>query len=70
MKVKLEKTTKYFTVQEAEAKALIDKTKEETNGEVVKQQIDLKNHKDYGPYYELTIKEEFTTSKSVLENGY
>lgn len=70
MKVKLEKTTKYFTVQESEAKALIDKTKEETNGEVVKQQINLKNHKDYGPYYELTIKEEFTTSKSVLENGY
>lgn len=70
MKVQLEKTTKYFTVQESEAKALIDKAKEETNGEVVKQQIDLKNHKDYGPYYELTIKEEFTTSKSVLENGY
>lgn len=70
MKVKLEQTTKHFAVQEVEANQLIEQAKENSTGEVVKQQIDLKNHKDYGPYYEVTIKEEFTTSKSVLENGY
>lgn len=70
MKVKLQQTTKYFTVQESEANALIENAKEESNGDIVKQQINMKNHKDYGPYYELTIKEEFTTSKSVLENGF
>lgn len=70
MKVKLQQTTKYFTVQETEAKSLIAKAQEETTGDVVKQQIDMKHHADYGAYYELTIKEEFTTSKSVLENGF
>lgn len=70
MKVKLQQTTKFFTVQESEAKSLIKKAQEETTGDVVKQQIDMKHHVDYGAYYELTIKEEFTTSKSVLENGF
>jgi len=70
MKIKLEQTTKHFAVQESEANALIEKAKAETTGEIVKQQIDLKNHKDYGSYFEVTIKEEFTTSRSVLENGY
>lgn len=70
MKVKLEQTTKWFCVQEVEATSLIKKVKEETKGDIVKQQIDMKDHKDYGEYFELTIKESFTTSKSVLENGY
>lgn len=70
MKVKLEQTTKHFAVQEAEANSLIERAKEETTGEIIKQQIDLKNHKDYGPYFEVTIQERFTTSRSVLENGF
>lgn len=70
MKVKLEQTTKHFAVQEVEANSLIEQAKENSTGEIVKQQIDMKHHKDYGAYYEVTIKEEFTTSRSVLENGY
>lgn len=70
MKVRLNKETKHFATQEEEAKRLIEQVSEETDGEVVKQQINKKNHKDYGEYFEVTIKEEFTTSRSVLENGY
>ncbi|HZK46666.1 MAG TPA: hypothetical protein VFC64_01880 [Atopostipes sp.] len=70
MKVKLQQTSVWFAVQEVEAQSLINKAKEESTGDIVKQQIDMKNHKDYGEYYEVTIKEEFTTSRSVLENGY
>lgn len=70
MKKKLNQVSKYFTVQEDEAKAIINEIKETTTGEVVKEQIDKKEHKDYGPYFEITVKEEFTTSKNVLELGY
>lgn len=70
MKVKLQQTTKYFVTQEAEAKSIIEKIKEETSGDLTKQQIDMKLHKDYGEYFEVTLTENFTTSRSVLENGY
>lgn len=70
MKVLLKQESKYFTTQESEASDLIQKVKNETDGEVKKQTIDKKNHSDYGEYFEVTILEEFTTSKSVLENGY
>ena len=70
MKRKLQQTTKYFCTQEKDAQQLIEKYKKETSGDIIKQQIDMRNHKDYGAYYELTIQVEHTTSKSVLENGF
>ncbi|MDD6905832.1 MAG: hypothetical protein PUI98_03240 [Finegoldia magna] len=70
MKINLKTTKKYFTTQETEANDLVEEVKEATSGEVIKSQIEVKNHKDYGKYYEVTIEEEFTNSKSVLENGY
>lgn len=70
MKVLLKQESKYFTTQESEASDLIQKVKNETDGEVKKQTIDVKEHKDYGQYFEVIIVEEFTTSKSVLEQGY
>lgn len=70
MRVKLEQKTTYFTTQESEAQSIIAATKEETTGKVKKQEIKLKNHKDYGQYFEVVVDEEFTTSQSVLQNGY
>lgn len=67
---KLKVTTKYFATQEGEGQNLIEKSKEQTDGQIVKQQIDRKNHGDYGEYFEVTVVEELTTSKSILENGY
>lgn len=68
--MKLKSTTVYFTTQESEATRLIEKIKENSDGDVIKQEIKTKKHGDYGEYYETTVTEEFTTSKSVLENGY
>lgn len=70
MHVKLSQKTVYFTTQERESEQLINKAKEETAGEIKKQEIKLKNHKNYGQYFEVLIEEEFTTSRSVLERGY
>ncbi|OYQ68292.1 hypothetical protein [Aerococcus sp. 1KP-2016] len=70
MKVNLKTVNKYFASQEVEANNLVETVKNETKGEVIKSQIETKNHKDYGKYYEVTIEEEFTNSKSVLENGF
>lgn len=66
----LRTTTKYFATQEKEANDLIADVSESTNGDVIKKQIERKNHKDYGEYFEATIVEELTTSKSILENGF
>lgn len=66
----LRTTTKYFTTQEAEANDLIAKVTEESNGDLVQKQINKRIHKDYGEYFETTIVEEFTTSRSILENGF
>ena len=49
---------------------MIEKVKQESEGDVAKQQIDRKEHKDYGEYFEITITEEFTNSKNILEKGY
>lgn len=70
MKVKLKQENTFFCTQEVEAENLIQKIKEEADGEIKKQVVQRKRHSDYGDYFELTILEEFTTSKSVLENGY
>ena len=67
---KLKITTKYFATQELEGQELIEQSKDTTDGQIVKQQIDRKNHADYGEYFEVTVVEELTTSKSILENGY
>lgn len=66
----LKTTAKYYATQEVEATNLIKKVREESPGDVIKQQIDRKEHKDYGEYFEVTIVEEFTTSKNILERGY
>jgi len=66
----LKTTKKYYATQEVEALNLIEKVKQESEGDVIKQQIDRKEHKDYGEYFEVTIVEEFTTSKNILERGY
>ena len=42
MKVLLKQESKYFTTQESEASDLIQKVKDETDGEVKKQTIDVK----------------------------
>jgi len=69
--IKLLKTTaKYFATQEVEGLNLIETVKKESAGDILKQQIDRKEHKDYGEYFEITIVEEFTTSKNILERGY
>ena len=65
----LRTTTKYFATQEGEANNLISELTESTNGDIIKKQIDRKLHKDYGEYFEATIVEEFTSSKSILETG-
>ncbi|MGX7447114.1 hypothetical protein [Dolosigranulum savutiense] len=70
MRVKLGQKTTYFTTQESEAQSIIESIKEGTTGEIKKQEIKLKNHNDYGQYFEVTVEEQFTTSRSVLENGY
>lgn len=70
MRVKLGQKTTYFTTQENEAQSIIESIKEGTTGEIKKQEIKLKNHNDYGQYFEVTVEEQFTTSRSVLENGY
>lgn len=66
----LRTTTKYYATQEAECKQLIEKIKTESTGDIIKQQVDRKEHKDYGGYYEVLIVEEFTTSRNVLEGGF
>lgn len=66
----LKTTKKYYATQEVEALNLIEKVKQESEGDVAKQQIDRKEHKDYGEYFEITITEEFTNSKNILEKGY
>lgn len=66
----LQTTTKYFSTQESEANSLISEVEEKTNGTIMKKQIDRKVHREYGDYFETTIVEEFTTSRSVLENGF
>lgn len=66
----LQKTTKYFSTQESEANSLITEVEEKTHGTIMKKQIDRKAHREYGDYFETTIVEEFTTSRSVLENGF
>lgn len=66
----LRTTTKYYATQEVEGRELIQKVKEDTSGDIIKQQIDRKDHKDYGEYFEVTIVEEFTTSKNIMERGY
>lgn len=63
-------TTKYYATQEIEGKNLIETVKKESAGDILKQQIDRKEHKDYGEYFEVTIVEEFTTSKNIMERGY
>lgn len=69
--IKLLRTTaKYFATQEVEGLNLIEKVKKESAGDILKQQVDRKEHKDYGEYFEITIVEEFTTSKNILERGY
>lgn len=67
---KLKQTTQYFTTQEAEANQIIAEIQEKSDGIILKKQIDRKGHKDYGDYFETTIVEEFTNSRSILENGY
>lgn len=66
----LRTTTKYYATQETECKQLIEKVKTESTGDIIKQQVDRKEHKDYGGYYEVLIVEEFTTSRNVLEGGF
>lgn len=66
----LQKTTKYFSTQESEANTLITEVEEQTDGTIVKKLIDRKTHREYGDYFETTIVEEFTTSRSVLEKGF
>lgn len=70
MKVNLETQHKYFATTEPEAEGLIAEFKTSTKGDITKQQITKKNHAEYGPYFEITVTETFTTSRSLLENGY
>lgn len=65
----LECEHKFFSTEEAEAQQIIDRMKEETKGEIIKQQIAKRHHPNYGDYFETIIKEQFTTSKSILETG-
>lgn len=69
MKVLLDKEKKFFATSEVEADSIVEKIKEETDGTLIKRQIDTKHHKDYGDYFEVTVKEQFTTSRDVLEEG-
>lgn len=66
----LRTTTKYYATQESECRQLIEQVKTESKGDIIKQQVDRKEHKDYGGYYEVIIIEEFTTSRNVLEGGF
>lgn len=63
----LQNTTKFFAVTEEEAKLHIEEVKNRTEGHVIRQDIQKKEHKEYGEYYEVVIVEKFQTSKDVLE---
>ena len=63
----LQNTSKFFAVTEEEAKAEIMNIQNNTHGVVTRQDIQQKEHKKYGEYYEVTVVEKFQTSKDILE---
>ncbi|WEB70565.1 hypothetical protein [Aerococcus christensenii] len=67
---KLKEHSSYYTTTEEEANTLIKNIKDQTGGDIVKQNIVKKHHKNYGDYFETTVVKEYTTSKSILERGY
>ncbi|MDO4681107.1 MAG: hypothetical protein Q4A55_07680 [Aerococcus sp.] len=69
MRTLLDRELKYFTQDEAEVQDLLSDLRAHTQGKIVKEQVDLKTYNAYGNYYEVTVKERYTTSKLALEMG-
>jgi len=66
----LQKTTKFYATSREEAEKEISTMIEKSKGSVIKQNIVLKNHKDFGDYYEAQVTEEFARSKEIVEGGF
>ncbi|MDD7757848.1 MAG: hypothetical protein PT939_00180 [Aerococcus suis] len=67
MKVELNRKSKFFVTTEEEANRLVDEFKENTTGDISKQEIATKDHMQYGRYYEVTIEELFAKSNDILK---